>query len=437
LKKREAGDPTHDGGDFEAQISDNELNICVGPDSFSNKSIKNRIVISSSDDLPDINSNNRHPLEDNTAYFFDGFIDSPYGLEIGNSSPLIGDFGSNSGFIHTGGNTAIYSDGNPFFAREVYIHSPGGKLFDLKADNTTDMLVYNSSFSDASGLGNISNLGTIDGYRVPSFVGVNFEDFDAGLTFKNSSNKIYASGCIFREVNQGTVTVLDFDSSVDTDIVDLANNYVKNVQSDTKVVNFDSSATLGDIFQYRGNTHDSTVTKSNILNGDAGLETVGYRVKDSYPLRDSSVNGTMSFSDDSTIAISSQASSITDSSSYVKVTGNFSIGEEERTTLDTTDGTITYVGKRDNLAMVHANLSLGTGNTDEVALAVFKNGSIIESSITSLVMSGVANGVDKMMNIQNYVDSVTDDVFDVRVANLGSTTDVTVAYATFSYTNGS
>ncbi len=437
MKKTEIGDPTHDGGDFTAEISDNELKIDVGPDSFSNKSIKNRVVVSSSDDLPDVNASNRHELADNTAYFFDGFITSQYGLELGTNTPIVGDFGSNSGFIHTGGNTAIYSDGNPFLAHDVYIHAPNGQLLDLTADSTTEMLVHDAAFSDAAGLGNISNLGTIDGYRVPTFVGVNFEDFDAGLTFKNSSDKVYASGCIFREVDQGSVTVLDFDSSVDIDIVDLANNYVKNVQSDTKVVNFDSSATLGDIFQYRGNTHDSTVTKSNILNGDAGLKTVGYRVKDSYPLRDSGVNGTMSFSDDSTITISSQASSITDSSSYVKVTGNFSIGEEERTTLDTTDGTITYVGKRDNLVMVRANLSLGTGNTDEVALAVFKNGSIIESSITSLVMSGVANGVDKMMNIQNYVDSVTDDVFDVRVANLGSTTDVTVAYATFSYTNGS
>jgi len=385
-------------------------------------------LISDSKDLPFDSNSNEHILKDDTVYKFDGFITSPYPIRLGNSTPLIGNHGATDGFIHTGMSTAIKGNGSGFFARDMYLHAPGGTVFDLTGTTSEEMLVESISISDAAGLGNIANLGTIDGFRVPSIKGCNFGNFDAGLLFTGTSEKIFISSSPFRGVTESGVTILDFDAGCTVGIVDLPNNYVKSVQSDTEVVRVDPSATVDDVFQYRGNTHDSSVTISNILTGAAGTEQIGYLVEGSFRLSDSTVAANYSLNSSSTTTITEQASSKTDESAYVKITGPTTTVIDERFT--TGDNSVTYEGKKDTEMQLTANLAIGgdaAGNGDIVSAAWFKNGSIVAGTPTRVDTPGRGNQVAVALTVVGIdPDASTDDSYEVRIANLDSVSNIDV-----------
>jgi hypothetical protein len=329
------------------------------------------------------------------------------------------------GFIHTGTQTAITGTDGGFFARELYFHAPGGTMFDLTADQSTEMLVESCAFSDAAGLGQIASLGTFDGYRVPTFKGVNFEDFAAGLTFTGTPEKVFIEGCPLRTVTASGVTIFTFDSSLTTDIIDMPNNYVKEVQSDTVVIDVDPSATINRIFQYRGNTHDATVTEANILTGQAGVDAVGFRVSDSFPLPNTKAFIDYTLDSSTTVTINTQAASKTDGADYERVSGTTT----ERASGKFTHGNnlATYEGRRDRIAELQAVLSVGTGTKDVVAAAWFRNGSLVPGTPVRIEMSQQGGGVAKPLIPSGVAQNIdTNDEFDVRVANLGSTTDIDV-----------
>lgn len=366
-----------------------------------------------------------HTLDDNTAYVFNGFVTSQYGLELGSATPLLGRHASLDGFIHTGANTALTGTNAGFFARNLYVHAPGGTLLDLTGDTATEMLVESCSFSDAAGLGQLASLGTIDGYRVPTFKGCNFEDFDAGLTFTGTCDKVFIANSPFRTVTTSGVRILHFDADFSTEIVDMTNNYVKDVQSDTEVINVDAAATIDVVFQYRGTTHDPTVTEANILAGAADIDAVGFRVSDSYPLQNSKSFIDYTLDAEATTTISTQATDKTDASAYVRVAGNTTERGSSRFTHS--DNLATYVGKRDRVGSLTAALSLGTGTDDVVAVAWFVNGSLVPGTATRVQMNQQGGGIAKTITASGVDgDMETNDAFDVRVANLGSTTNITV-----------
>jgi len=365
----------------------------------------------SSDDLPDP-SGGTHTLEDNTAYVFNGFVTSQYGIELGNSTPLIGRHGSLDGFIHTGGATAITGTDAGFFARDLYVHSPGGTLFDLTANVSVEMLVESCSFSDAAGIAEIADLGVIDGYRVPSFKDCNFEDFASGLVFDGSPDKIFFSGCPFRGVSQPGVTILTFVGSLDVDIVDMPDNYVKGVQSDTEVVRVETGGTPNDIFQYRGNTHDSTVTVDNILTGEASVAAVGYGVLDCYPLPDSGVSGEVDQTATGTITGSGAAPT--------QVTVPTTLNNPERT-ISPSNGVIQYIGKTQLKVTAHAVVSLSGANS-EMAIWIGYNGSIIPRSRVEFFSSNASTPVTGVSVSQIRLD--TNDTVSVFVENVGGNSDL-------------
>lgn len=388
-------------------------------------SINNVELISSSDDLPDV-ENGRHQLETQTAYKFSGFVSSQYGLELANSSPLLGTHGGIDGFIHTGGGTAIYGRDSHYFSADMYVHAPGGTIYDLQATQSEEMLVESVSMNDAAGLGEIGNLGTIDGFRVPSFKGCNFGDFKAGLTLTGTPNKIFFEASPFRGVTESGVTMFEYDANFDGDVVDYTDNYVKQVQSDTEVIRVDASATINDVFQYRGTTHGQSVTEDNILVGAAGSDVVGYRVSDAYPIADSVAVANYFLDSASTVvSITTQATSKTDESAYVTIPGTTSSNASARFTLG--DNEATYDGKKTTLTHLQAVTSLGTSSGDRVSIAWFADGSLVAGTATRVLTSGTGNAVGKSVSsIGVDMEATSGTTYDARVANLDSTTDVDV-----------
>lgn len=374
-----------------------------------------QVNVFSSDDLP-APTNGTHTLEDNTAYVFNGFVTSPYGLELGVSTPLIGRHGGIDGFIHTGTNTAITGTDAGFFARDLYVHAPGGTLFDLSADINTEMLVESCAFSDAAGIGQIASLGTIDGYRVPSFKGCNFEEFAAGLTFDGTSRKIFFEGCPFRTISTPGVTMFTLSSTLDTEIFKLSTDcYVKDVEADTVVIDVESG---GEPTEYLKLINcdfiDADLQRPNILTGALDENDVGTIITDSYPLSNSRVTGDLDLDSPTTVTGSG--------ASPTQIAGSTTLNNAERVT-SPSPGVIEYVGKPKQLETIHANASVSGANT-EFALYIRKNGSVIDRtrSLGFLANSSNATGVVSLTELTLQ----TGDTVSAAIENVGGTKDLDV-----------
>jgi hypothetical protein len=272
----------------------------------------------------------------------------------------------------------------------------------------------------------LASLGTIDGFRVPTWKGCNFERFADGLTLTGTMDKVFIESSPMRTVTGSGARILSFDSALEVGIVDMANNYVKDVQTDTEVIYVDPGATIDSIFQYRGVTHDPTVTQDNILTGAASVDGVDYRVSDSFPLANSKAFADFTLVDPTPTTIATQATNKTDAAAYEPVDGTTSPGTLARFESNT-DNELTYVGKRDRVGELTAVLSAGTGTSDVVAAAWFVNGSLVEGTATRVQMSQQGGGIAKTIVTTGINGALeTGDTFEVRIANLGSTTDIDV-----------
>lgn len=383
-------------------------------------------VIRQESDLPAASGGERQ-LADDMLYVFDGFISSADTLVLGSSSVLIGAHGAIDGFIHTGGSTAIKGTDVGFFARDMLISAPGGTALNLNdSTDSKEMLVESVSIADPAGMGDIASLGTVTGYRVPTFKGCNFEDFDGGLTFDGSPKKIFFSESPFRTVTASGVTCLTFAGSLSVDIVDIVNCYVKGVQSDTEVVRVETGATPSGIFQYRGVTHDSTVTASNVLTGEAGVDEIGYQVQNASPLRNSAVIGELDLDSATTTTLSAQ-------DTWAIIEGAGTLGAETARITSPADGTFTYEGRDNVNVQVIFSGSMTGGNGDTYQIGIFVNGNLQPASTARFEAGGGQSEITVMTTAIERL-TPTDDI-SIRVKNLDSATDPT--FESYNFNLGS
>jgi hypothetical protein len=388
--------------------------------------IDNIVHVTETNDLPSP-SNGTHTLEDSTVYHFAGFVTSDAGLEMGNVTPIRGSHASTDGFIHTGGSDAIVSNGEPYFQDSMTVHAPGGTIYNLSADNTTEMMVKDSAFSDAAGLGNIADLGVIDGFRVPSWVKCNFEDFDAGLVFDGTPDKIFIEASPIRGITASGVTVFTLAGTSSVAIVDFVNNYVKDVQSDTELWRVEDGGEPSEVFQYRGTTHDTSITKDNMLVGPNTSPTVEpYWVSDSYPLRDSSVVGELALDAGQTHTVT-----IDSVDTWYEVGGQTVTGNESERVSQVGNGTIEYVGSRDVNVHITVSASFSGGNGDLYQIALAKNGTVEDTSTMEFTASGTNSPISASISAIEDLDP--NDEVSIQVKNTSTTNDATFEAYTITF----
>jgi len=380
-------------------------------------------IVRSADDLPDASDGVR-TLEDGVAYLFADIIADPATLRLGDPSPLIGWHGSQGGYIHTGGSAAIRSRGEPMMMRDFYAHAPAGSLFDLEADTTTEMLVESSSFSDAAGLGNMASLGTVNGYRVPTWKGCNFEDFNAGLSFTGTPDKIFIWGSPFRGISTAGVSCITLQDTLDVDIVDLPGNYGKDWQADTEFVRTEAGGEPTDVLQIRGTTFDGSVTRSNILTGTLDETSVRVNVESSWPLADSSPSASYSLDGSATVSFTAQDPG--DGSEAVKIDGIATTVESAVTDrfTHTSPNRLTYDGRRDFKARADCTISLSGSNTT-AAVYFVKNGTVLNR--TKVDITTASAGQPRTASLTSRIPMVPNDWVEVWLANEGGTGDIEVS----------
>lgn len=389
--------------------------------------IQNQQIVRGVSDLPDLNNDGEHQLKDGTLYRIEGFVLTASPIRLGRQTPIVGGHGAVDGIIHTGKRDLFRGDGKGLFLRNAYFHAPGGTIFNISGDIDTEMLVESCAFSDAANMGNMKSLGSIEGFRVPSIKGCSFEHFDSGLTITGDTtvpNKVYITDTPFRSIDSSNVTILDFDSAISPEVVDISGSYIKGIQSDTEVVRVQSGATPAQVFQYRGNTHDSTVTPSQILNGDASVGKVGYQVSDCAPLKDSAVIGEFNLDNTTTTTISSQ-------DTWTKVEGVGSIGNEtERMRETNNNGQFEYLGRREVNTFVSVSASVSLTANETYALAVAKNGTVEPTSITKLEGQGINKALT--MTTSSVENIFQNDTISIFIKNIDASSDATFNNYSFS-----
>lgn len=371
------------------------------------------VYVTSRDDLPAA-TNGSHTLE-NKVYLFNGFVTSPYALDISNSPVLAGRHASTDGFIHTGGQTAIIGSGGGYFQTKLYVHAPGGTLYDISGDQSTEMLVTDSAFSDAAGIANLANLGVVTGFRVPTWKNCNFEDFNAGLVFDGTPDKIFIAQTPFRNISASGVDILTLAGTSDVALVDFTDNYIKDVQADTRVWHIEAGAEPSEVFQYRGTLHDTSFSRGNAITGpNASPSVEPFWVSESHPVRDSSVTGELFLTADKTVTINA----IDD---WYEVNGTTQLGNEAERTQQLNDGTIEYLGEKDVNVQVTVSTSFTGANGDIYEIAISKNGTVEPAS----TMEVEAGGQNAPVNPSTSAieDLQTGDTISLQVRNREGTSD--------------
>jgi hypothetical protein len=384
-------------------------------DSWKTLTGANLQTVTSTSDLPDP-TNGTHTLE-NKVYFFNGFVTSQYGLDISNGPVLAGRHASQDGFIHTGGQTAITGTNGGYFQTKLYVHAPGGTIYNITGDQTTEMLVTDSAFSDAAGIAPIASLGTVDGYRVPTWKNCNFEDFSGGLTFDGSPNKIFITASPFRGVSASGVDMFTLAGTSDARIVDFVNNYIKDVQSDTVVWRVESGGEPSEVMQYRGTVHDTSFTVGNAIVGPNASPTVEpFWVSDSHPVRDSTVTGELYLTQTNTVTISTQ-------DQWYEVNGTTQTGNEAERTTQANNGTIEYIGAKNVNVQVTVNTSFTGANGDTYQIAIAKNGTVEPASTMEVEAGGQNSPVNPSTSA--IEDLQPNDTMSLQVRNRDGTNDAT------------
>lgn len=375
------------------------------------------VHVDSVGDLPDPNNQGERVLRDDHAYIFHEIVVGTEPLVYGNSTPIVGTHGSKSGYINAAGTTCLKATDKNVFATDMYFHCPGGEVLNSSGQSNHELQFERVSFSDAAGLGDIASLGTIDGHRVPAFKSCNFEDFAGGFTFDGVPDKIFFETCPFREVTASGVTCITFASSIEVDIVDFASNYFKNLQPDTECVRVETGATIEDIFQYRGTTHDTSVTKDNILVGQADTGAVGYDVQESYPLRNSAVVGELNLDSPTTITISSAGT-------YEQIGGTTSLGNESERVSKDSEGVFLFEGKKDVNVQLSAVISVESSNGDVIRGGIFKNGTLEPASEAEITVSG--GGAPNTLVVTGIEDLTSGETLEIRLQNESAANNITV-----------
>lgn len=422
-----AGRVTKDAGDGTVWLGDGngwlEADHDVGADLVGIPGVK---LVRSADDLPDA-SGGFHPLVDDTTYLFTNEVESDAGLQLASTSPLLGWSRERCWFVHTGNGTAI-KGADDVIISEMGVSAPGGTVFDVGGTSSSELLlqdVYLGVDEHLNASGTINDLGTVGTFRGPELRVAGIRDFDSGLTFDGTYGRLYLEAKV-RDVVASGVTVFDFISNVTMDSADIANCDFSNLQSDTVLFDVDAGATINDVFNYRGNTHDTdTITKSNILAGDADATKEPYWVSDSYPIRESNVVGELSLDAETETAITTQ-------NEWVQVVGNTSQGNEaERTQAGQNEGQIEYIGTKDTNVHVTVSVSFYGANGDTYQFAIGKNGTVEPAS--TMRAEGKGQNANLGLSTNGVEDLTNGDTVSLLVRNLSGTNNATVSAYTITF----
>lgn len=390
---------------------------------YDARSLNGTERIQNAADLPPAEATGAHELVDNTAYWFDDVVTSDAPIQLGDNTPLLGNHAGVSGFVYTGGTgAALRGTDATVFMRDLLVSAPGASVYDVSGTTADEFLVESCTFADV-GAGALASLGTIDGFRVPTFVVSNFEDYAEGVTFTGDPDKIFIGQSPFRDPAATGTTAITLAAGLNVALVDIAGSYGKGFDATDEFVRTEAGGEPSEVLQLRGTTFDESVTKANILTGALDESSIGVSVRACWPLADSQPGVAYTNTDTTTVTITNQDPG--DGTEAVKIDTPTEVFPPvtDRFT-HTSPNRATYNGRRNFTEKVSATVSVSGSNTT-VALYAAKNGNVLGRSKVAITTASA--GQPRVVSITSRVEFEPGDYVELYLANEGGTGDITVS----------
>lgn len=381
--------------------------------------IENEMQIRSVDDLPDPEDGVIDLAEEsNTGYHFRDVIATDATIRIGSMTPLFSSTPYNGGILHTGSGVAIESEDEHVYFDGMIISAPGGQAFDISGTQEYSMKIINCQIADVMNMGDFNSIGVVDGMRVPVIDGCNVENFVEGITFTGHSNKIFITSTPFRNCSGNDAAII-FDPGITTQFVDIEKSFFTEFTGDASGFWVqDPDIVEGEAVITR-NLAGSSV--STFIEGvDRG--DVRWDFRGNSGIQDSAVRGGFFTDEEIEVLIDEQATDKHDAQAYSSITGSAVENDVmERVEVLDVNSTLTYTGIKDVGLTIFTDVTLEGGN-DVYAIALFRNGNILNPSIRVEELGPQAGSV----SLQAQIDVSPEDEFTARVANLDGTSDADV-----------
>lgn len=361
----------------------------------------NRIVVRQESDFGVANAGVIQ-LADNTLYEINGSVTTTNTLNYGTNSMIRGSHMGVDAIVYVGGLTAITVTNVNFFMNNLVIVAPGGTAINATGTITTEFLWT------LVAIVNCATIGTVTGFRVPTFINCNFDTFTNGITFDGTEDKIYLEGCPFRNFTNFGIT---FATTLSVEVIDISGGYFKESPTGTGII-VENVASVINYGLVRGTVWTNVLTPVSGF----GPESVGWDFQINDPIRDSRRVADIFMTANVTPTILIQ-------NVWTKIAGTTTVNKLERFT-SPQNNRISYVDNRPGIqGFVAVSLSLlGSSNNQAVEVAIYRN-DVIASPPMRTVLTGTSR--TDSINVNAILDFNTGDFVEVWVRSTGGNQDVT------------
>lgn len=373
----------------------------------------NHVVVRSVEDLPTV-TNGEHVLAENTYYEFNGnvVINSP--LRISSGTALGGAHLSQDVIVYTGTAAAIKSTNVGFEIKYCTVIAPNGSLLDLTGGITDEFV------AEWVGLYNCLSIGTVTGFRVPTFKNCAAENFADGITFTGTSNKIFVDASPFRNAGENAVAIY-FDENCVTRAIDIGGNYFKEFQSGAVAISIHENATIETFGIITRNVFD-TITTPLVGFGPASIE---WAFSDNVGIRDSRVAAQAYLTNPATTVITTQ-------DEYIPVVGGFTlVPVSERFSLNV-NNELVYTGRENKLVTFNASFTINPDNNDRIGFRVGVNGTLLDRSAVVVEQGAGPGSSPRVGSVIALFEVKEGDTVSLYVANLSGDGDIPWLTSTYA-----
>lgn len=378
------------------------------------KAIKNiakddYVLVEEESDLPG-KEGETHQLKDGTEYEINGTVSISGNIRLANQYQIYGTNWFKDIINYTGTGALFVGTDKPISLRNVSFMAAMGSIFDVSANQTTEFLTQDCAVLAAN------SLGTISGYRVPSFKDFSFDSFNEGLTFKGNPDKIFMHSCPMRRVGDGATCVkFDGDAGLSVNLIHMEAMFFKDFGAGAN-----SIEVTGDPL------NDFAIVTSNLSDFDMSDSLVGvssaspkWQFTGNSDITDSTVSGLADQSGTNTVSISAGDGDDTNP----KIV-NFTAGTQALERITESNGELTYTGIKDRSVSVSANATLQSTGGQEITITIYvgKNGS--HEPVGSQTVTLGSGGESRSARAEAFIDVVNGDTLQVFIENNDSTNDI-------------
>ena len=388
----------------------------------------NELLVESSDDLPDPIAG-VIALPDNTVVQCCGLVDlGTTPLSLGTDTALKGEVPLLDGFLTNNAGPLVIAQGVSFFSQDISLQNVGGPILDFDGLGAEGFIANSTLFVGSPSVGTV-----IDATFV-GIDGVTARSLDTGFIFDGTIGILDVTNSLFVLPTSATFVALDVLDTATVGLCEITNSIIETTAAGQIALEFRVAATYGRVIV-------TGVTVSGPGSGLVGINKgdIRFRFLANVGVLDSIVAGQMFFTGN----LGGVATVIAVIGTFVRP-GNGNPGthpvfvaaasNERVSVIGATAPTqqLRYDGLETVQLCIRAALSVQSPASVSrgFAVRIRQNGVPIPGAVLEGQTGGNMTAAASIF-VQALVTVDTNDLFDFEIANLSSTSDLTISSASF------